>query len=183
MKDLIEITNLYLHPTDTNLALLVLFWVLVVGGETFRRAPLTESLNFWVVFPPLLFPIWVQYWNAWDWFLWAKTITLIPIAVIWCSNVRLGLVNDDWTQWGTFIVLSINILEAVAKDALSKEGRATWNQLNALSGIFLILNELPTLHTARISSDDMSDFLWKQGPCWIFGKHFIHAYSSSTHAT
>jgi hypothetical protein len=72
----------------------------------------------------LLFPLWVQYWNVWDIFLWAKTISLIPIAVIWCSVLHLGINNDCWTQWGTFAVLSTNILEAVIiKDALPKPRR------------------------------------------------------------
>jgi hypothetical protein len=59
-----------------------------------------------------------------DLFLWAKTISLIPIVVIWCSVLHLGINNDCWTQWGTFAVLSTNILEAVIiKDALPKPRR------------------------------------------------------------
>lgn len=170
MKHSIQTTNLNHFLSDTNIALLCLFWILVLAGEAFRRLPLAESLNFWVVLPPLLFPLWVQYWNVWDLFLWAKTISLIPIAVIWSTVVRLGM-DDSWTQWGTFAVLSTNILEAITKDALSKQGGETWNQLNALSGILLILSELPTLHTARVSNDGrMQDFIWEQGPCWIIGE-------------
>jgi hypothetical protein len=59
-----------------------------------------------------------------DLFLWAKTISLIPIAVIWCSVLHLGINNDCWTQWGTFAVLSTNILETVIiKEPLPKPRR------------------------------------------------------------
>lgn len=184
MKHSIQTTHLNYFPSDTNIALLFLFWILVLAGDTFRRLPLTVSLDFWVVLPPLLFPRWVQYWNVWDLFLWAKTISLIPIAVIWCSIVRLGIDNDSWTQWGTFAVLSVNILEAITKDALSKREGETWNKLNALSGILLILSELPTAHTARISNvGGMRDFIWEQGPCWIIGEFDKYApRSTSSHS-
>lgn len=169
MKHFIQATHLYHHPTETNLALGLLFWILVIAGETFRRVPVEESLQFWEVVPPLLFPLWVQYWNVWDLFLWAKTISLIPVAVVWSSVVRMG-VGARLTRIGTFIVLSTNISEAVAKDMLTTQRRIKWNRLNALSGILLILSELLTLHTARISNDGMRDFLWTHGPSWIIGK-------------
>ena len=164
-------TPLYYHPKKINLSLGLLFLVLVVAGEAFRRVELEESINFWTVVPPLLFPLWVQYWNVWDKFLWTKTISLIPFAVIWCSIVRQGI-DISWTQLGTFFVLSFNIAVAVTKDLSSKRGRVTWNQLNALSGILLILSELPTLHTVRISDDEIHDFLWTHGPPWIIGECF-----------
>jgi hypothetical protein len=115
----------------------------------------------------LLFPLWVQYWNVWDIFFWAKTISLIPIAVIWCSVLHLGINNDCWTQWGTFAVLSTNILEAVIiKDALPKPRRRDMDSTECFQWCFLILSELPTWYAAQIVGW-MQDFVWEQ--VWIFG--------------
>lgn len=135
------------------------------------------ALSFWVVIPPLLFPRWVRYWNIWDLFLWTKLITIIPFVVIWGSIVRMESVDKDLTRNGTFIVLSINIAEAVAKDFLSLQGRVSWNRLNALSGTLLILSELPTMYTIRISDDGMHDVLWEHGPSWIVGECWSLVYS------
>lgn len=168
MKHSTSLRHLYHLFNETTLLLGLLFLVLVVVGEAFRRANLNDSLEFWTVIPPLLFPIWVHYWNTWDPILWIKTISLIPVAVIWCSIVRIGI-DEYWTRLGSFLVLSTNIAEAVVKDALSKRERTTWNPLNALSGVLLIVSELPTLHTIRISEDGMREFLWSHGPSWIIG--------------
>lgn len=163
-------THLYYHPrNDIYLNLGLLFCILVFAGETFRRMDLETSLEFWVIFSLLAIPSWLeQYRYCWDWFLWIKTISLLPVAVVWCSLVRIGT-SASATRIGSFLVLSVNIFEAILKD-LQPSGYKIWNPLNACSGILLVLSEMLTMGTIRISTDGMSDFLWTHGQNWIIGE-------------
>lgn len=148
-----------------NAVILLLFWALVFAGEAFRIAPLDVTLEFWTILPPLLFPVWLHY--KWDLFLWAKTLSLIPVATVWASIIRFRI-DTRWTRLGSFAVLSLNIAEAVLVDLLSNQG--TWNRFNALSGLFLILTELPSLDSLHIREVEPFDVLWSLGPCWMIGK-------------
>lgn len=161
----LKTTHLYQHSNGTHAVILLLFWALVFAGEAFRRAPLDVTLEFWTILPPLLFPVWLH--HKWDLFLWTKTLTLIPIATIWCSIIRFRI-DARWTRLGSFAILSVNIAEALFKDYLSKQG--TWNRLNALSGLLLILKVLPSLDTLHIREDEPFDVLWSLSPCWIIGE-------------
>jgi hypothetical protein len=109
--------------------------------------------------------VWLQY--KWDFFLWTKVLSLIPVATMWCSIVRFGI-DARWTRLGFFATFSMNIAEAACKDWLSN--RCTWNRLNALSGLLLILTELPSIVTIHISEEEPYDILWSLGPCWIIGQ-------------
>jgi hypothetical protein len=161
----ITTTHLYQLLNGTNASIVLLFWIIVVAGEAFRRLPLAVSLGFWMILPPLLFPVWLQY--KWDFFLWTKLLSLIPVATIWCSIVRFGI-DARWTRLGSFAILSMNIAEAACKDWLSN--RCTWNRLNALSGLLLILTELPSIVTLQIREEEPNDILRSLGPCWIIGE-------------
>jgi hypothetical protein len=165
----IKTTHLYPHFTVATAAIILLFWIVVFAGEAFRTLPLDLTTEFWTILPPLLFPMWVRY--KWDYFLWSKTLSLIPIATIWFSIIRYGI-DARWTRLGSFAILSFNIAEAVAKDWLSN--RDTWDRLNALSGLLLILTELPNIATLHIRKDEPNDILWSLGPCWITGKQTWH---------
>jgi hypothetical protein len=164
-RSTIKTTHLYPHFNVATAAIILLFWIIVFAGEAFRTLPLDLTTEFWTILPPLLFPIWVRY--KWDYFLWSKTLSLIPIATIWCSIIRFGI-NDRWMSLGSFGILSLNIAEAISKDWLSN--RETWNRLNAVSGLLLILTVLPSIATIHIRTDEPNDILWSLGPCWIVGK-------------
>jgi hypothetical protein len=166
----------------------LLFGVLVLAGEVFRILPLSVGFEFWLTLPLLLYPVWIaNYGGTWDWFLWTKTVTLMPVSMIWCYMVRFGYFTLSRTQWGTFVVLSTNIAEAVGKDLVlyatikrNKRTSSNWNHLNAISGILLILAELPSMYTMHINPDEPHDFLWESGACWVLGKlHILYLYAMS----
>ena len=117
--------------------LFLLLFVLVCSGEAFRVCSISKTTEFWFVAPIILLPTWLQYEKnhpkSWDYFLWCKTISLMPLATLWISTCRTRIImNDDtdedeattsklflplWAiQYGSFGVLTINVFEAITKD-------------------------------------------------------------------
>jgi len=68
------------------------------------------------------------------------------------------------------VILGANILEAAVADLVSslKEGNRNWNHLNAISGLLLILGELPSLNTIETRNLDVA---WSLGIPWIVGTY------------
>eukprot|EP00978_Attheya_sp_CCMP212_P030377 scaffold111456_cov52-Attheya_sp.AAC.4 len=148
-------------------AILLLFLFLIAAGNMFRSLPLERTLEFWSIWPPLLLPTWLDHWNEWDLFLWIKTFSLIPVTVIWCTCIRFNTIDPKWTRLGSFFVLSVNILEAVTADLVSKRGKKSWSPLNAVGGFLLIYAEIPSLKSLRIIETEPYDVLWHLGTEWI----------------
>jgi hypothetical protein len=151
--------NEILHTTSTYEANAVLLLVLVAAGTVFRNSSLCLTLVFWVIVPIALMPYWLSYWRVWDTFLWIKVFSLMPLVTVFVSCSRLGILDPQWIPWGSFFLLSLNITEAIAKDILSK------HPVNAMSGFFLILAEIPTLNTIMLGERNV--ILWSLGKSWI----------------
>jgi hypothetical protein len=149
-----------------TLANMMLFFVVVVAASEFRLTSRTINLGFWTIIPAMVLPIWLRFWRIWDTFLWSKLVSLIPVAVVSIEVSRRDG-NPRVLQPVWFTLLSINIAEAVALDLLSKKGRRAWSPLNAISGVLLILSEIPSIHTIRISKNQTHDLLWTLGVPWI----------------
>ena len=162
-----------LADETATLANLLLFFVLVVAGNEFRLTSRAVNLGFWTILPAILLPtVWLRFWRIWDTFLWSKLFSLIPVAVVAMElSRRQGSNNAQVLQLGWFGLLSVNISEAVALDLLSKEARRMWSPLNAISGVLLILAEIPSIHTIRITENPPHDLLWSIGVPWILGRY------------
>jgi hypothetical protein len=156
-----------LRPWEADAILLA---ILVAAGKVFQHLSLLTLLDFWLYLPAHLLPLWLQYWNTWDTFLWTKTFSLIPVATVWCTVCRMGL-DIDYIRLGSFIILSMNIAEASIKDVCSKRGAPSWSPVNAISGALLILAECPSLRTINMGTTGTNDFLWTLGVPWIMGKY------------
>jgi len=155
-------------PLRANAALLL---VLFVAGWALRRIPPWWTMAFWIACPLCLYPRWVcKGWKVWDTFLWYKIFSFFPIATLWCTSTRLGFFPNSVYRKGSVVILGANILEAAVADLVSslKEGNRNWNHLNAISGLLLILGELPSLNTIETRNLDVA---WSLGIPWIVGTY------------
>lgn len=124
--------------------ILLLFVVLISTQEIFHRYP-RFTLAFFSIASIILFPCWVLLVGVEDWFAWIKVFS-VAIGIIVLSLFRTTkLGNTKLLQWAVYLVLILNILEAVVKDAVA--GNIV-NYFNATAGILLIatLNRLNSIH-------------------------------------
>jgi hypothetical protein len=144
----------------------VLLLVLVAASTTFQNLPLHFTLFFWIIVPTVLMQYWLTHWDKWDAFLWSKCFSLMPVATCFITCCRYIGPSPEFVRLGSFVIMSVNIFEAAVKDVLSSK-RGSWRQVNAISGVLLILAELPNVDTIRLVDKERRQILWELGGLWI----------------
>lgn len=146
--------------------IVLLFVGLVVAQEVFYRFP-RFSLGFFTVGSIILFPCWILLIGVEDWFAWLKVLS-IAVGIILLSlfrTTRLGSLK--LVRYFTYVLLVVNILEAVVKDITTG---TIANYVNVLAGILLIVT-LDRLDTIRINTaSKQKDLRWSSMTMsWIIG--------------
>jgi len=155
----------HLGAFEANTGLLLF---LFVAGAVFRRMSPWKTLVFWTVTPLALYPRWIhRYWHVWDGFLWTKIFSVLPLATLWCTFTRLEFFDAGFYRLGSLGVMALNIIEASLKDLQWSIQEHNWNHLNTVSGIMLILGEIPSQHTIETRNVDVA---WSLGLPWITGE-------------
>ena len=152
-----------MHTVHVANANLVLLFILVITGIEFEsQLPLNAIVRFWIACL-LLYPVaWAR--NRWDPFLWAKSVSLIPLATVWCTLAREDWIPRKYVAPVTAIILAENIGLAAARDIVSGYSSFHWTFLNGISGVILILTMIPKRE--RIFLED-SNYIWHLGWRWI----------------
>ncbi|MBN4062973.1 MAG: hypothetical protein COA82_07455 [Alkaliphilus sp.] len=133
--------------------------VLYASYEILRRHPWLVWGVF-IVAPVLSIPLWLG--GVSDWFLIAKTYTM-AVAMLWFQATRSfqKLRTSKIMFGGLYLLLIINIIEAVFKDI------QTGSYLNAFAGALLCIT-LPTIKDIIIDKDGKyNDVLWSMSKLWI----------------
>ena len=74
---------------------------------------------------------------------------------------------------GSFLVLSVNILEAAIKDVFfpPKGKPSRFRFLNFISAFLVIIAEIPSLLFVEVVTEGEKSFVyWPLGASWVFGK-------------
>ena len=169
----------------------ILLFVLVLAGATFQfLLPVSFTLIFWCTVPTALYPLWWhRYWKMWDTFLWIKIVSLMPVATLFatvsrCCQDGLLITSPATMQWGCFLILAVNILEAAAADILLKRAWSSWSPLNAVAAVLLVLAMIPSFGTIRgvaTANNNNRDILWSLGGLWVFAYtvwNFMFVYNN-----
>lgn len=142
---------------------------LLLANELFRRSKWANL--FWFLGPLALLPVWLlASFNA-GWFYWAKTAALIGSSTSMAAWRFLSPTSSVLRNARkAFLVL--NILEAVAADALAVNGPSfgAFHAVNVASGVILIL-ALPDIATSRVRGE-YAESSWDVGWPWILGYTF-----------
>lgn len=142
--------------------LILLFIFLWISAEVFRRSPTITWIVF-LILPILLIPYGL-YQDQYDWFWWMKTYS-VPAAVCLITLYRYTILGEkNWMSLLLWLVLVLNILEAVANEI---ETGQVLTYLNAAVGLLLILT-IPKMHM-KVDKSKTRDFLWLIPLGWIIG--------------
>lgn len=142
----------------------LLLFVFLVGTNILFRKSKYASAAFFFVLPAMLAFWWYQ--QSMSTFYWAKIGTML-FAIMWLQLCRFTTIFEKkWVKIVAFLLLSLNILEAVLKDV---SAGATTGYLNALAGILLIAS-LPRINSMSVDHGSKhKDFLWDLPMLWIIG--------------
>jgi len=150
-----------------SLALYILFVFtgLLISQEIFRRFP-KFTLVVFIVLPVILISYLTENKIRLDWFSFIKFFSL-NFAIIWFSIFRLTRFREtNFAKTGIYLILAINIFEAVVRDALSG---GVAHYLNALAGILSIAT-LNKINTINVTKDKNLDINWSgMTLMWIIG--------------
>jgi hypothetical protein len=143
----------------------IVFIGLLFAQEVFRRFP-KLTLAIFIVLPIILILYLTENKIKLDWFNLVKVISMV-FALFWFSMFRLtNLSKSKFAKLVIYLLLLINIFEAIAKDVLN--GGVT-HYFNAIAGILLIitLNEIDSINTIK---DKYVDVNWSgMTLMWIIG--------------
>ena len=145
---------------------MVIFIVLLITEEFFRRYP-RFTLAFFLIVSVVLFSCWILLTGFLDWFPWVKVLS-VALGIIVFSifrNTKLG--NTKLCQWTVYLLLVVNIIEAIIRDMV---GGNIANYLNAIAGVLLIAT-LDKINTIHIDTEERyKDLSWKSMTMpWIIG--------------
>ncbi len=102
-----------------SIYIVALFVILVIGAlGVFRLPPLLAAL-LWLAVPAALTPIWLD--NSqeydWTWFFWAKVWSVVLGCAVGSAFVGSSKRSSLPVSVAIWVLLAVNILEAVAIDA------------------------------------------------------------------
>lgn len=123
------------------LSLIAVGGVLYLVQEVFRRAGPWAAWGFFLVLPLLLTPYWIGLGQAGVYrgtgvFPWVKLTSLL-FAANWLTALRYTALGDSrWARGGMFLLLPLNMLEAITRDAT---GGHVAHYLIAAMGMLLII--------------------------------------------
>ena len=139
---------------------------LLLCVELFRRIPHATWVAF-VALPALLLPYWLHQAAHLDWFIWTKLLSVL-VAISWFTALRVTRLGSwTWALRSVWVLLAINIVEAVVRDASS---RTPAGYLNAFAGILLVatLDRTDSIEVDRKTG--LRDLDWtKMALPWIVG--------------
>ncbi|HRY82345.1 MAG TPA: DUF5692 family protein [Candidatus Moranbacteria bacterium] len=143
----------------------LIFLGLLLSQEIFRRFP-KFTLAFFIVLPIILITYLIDNKIRMDWFSLTKIFS-VTFAIIWFSIFRLTSFGETkFAKNGIYLILVINIFEAIAKDVLSG---GVAHYFNAAAGILSIitLNKINSINTTK---DKNLDVNWEGMTLfWIIG--------------
>jgi len=169
----------------------ILLLVLVLAGAIFQfLLPVPYTLIFWSTVPTVLYPLWWhRSWKMWDTFLWIKIVSLMPVATLFATVSRccpdgLLITSPATIQWGCFLILAVNMLEAAAADILLQRAWSSWSPINAVAAVLLVLAMTPSVGTIRsvaTANNNNRDILWSLGGLWVLAYtvwNFMFVYNN-----
>lgn len=135
--------------------LVALAGILLLVQELFRRADKWAAWGAFFVLPLALAPYWVELGQVGAYrgsgaFPWVKLVSL-QIGASWLTALRFtSLGRAPWALGALFLMLPLNMLEAVTEDLF---GGHPAHYVLALSGILLIFSVPHPMKAIRIDSD------------------------------
>jgi len=142
----------------------LLFIFLLVSNEIFRRSKIMGWLAF-LILPILLIPWGIYFDKNYSLFLWLKTYSVPAAACIVLLYRFSQLEHKQWLTYLLWLILALNILEAVVDSFVRGE---PFMYLNAVAGIILIIS-IPKMNILVDNRDQKRDFLWMMPLGWIIG--------------
>ncbi|MGK5092741.1 DUF5692 family protein [Deltaproteobacteria bacterium TL4] len=141
---------------------LMLFLLLM--QEILRRNKYLTWFVF-LILPFALLPWWLEH-GSHNLFSWVK-IYSVTMGVCWFTLCRYTQLKDKrWPFYVGYMILALNILEAVLKD-ISKEHYIHY--INAVAGILLIFTLPGPKHIKVDMESKHRDFTWDTPIQWIIG--------------
>lgn len=142
----------------------LIFIGLLLAQEIFRRFP-KLALGLFLILPIILTPYWVEN-GIKDWFLWVKVFSISAFAILFLILKIKYIEENNFAKILIYLFLVVNMLEAVAKDAMSG---GVDHYLNAIAGILLIIT-LRNIDSISVTKDKFKDVVWnKMTLMWIVG--------------
>lgn len=132
--------------------------LLILVQELFRRAGKCVAWGVFLISPLVLAPYWVWLGRIGAYtgvgvFPWVKVISL-QVGACWLTTLRFtALGRSRWALGSLFLMLPLNMLEAVIQDAF---GGHMAHYLLVLSGILLVLSVPHPMWAIRIETADHS---------------------------
>jgi len=133
-----------------TLIFVLILWtvLLVIAQELLRSSP---PWLFWILFlvvPLLSIPRYIANPFEVGWFPWIKLVTVL-VCLNWFAAIRTErLAYLPWVGWSVYLLLSINIVEAILRD----EQAGTWaNILSGIAGVLVILTLRISEHPVEVS--------------------------------
>ena len=145
-------------------AISVLLIILLALEELFRRSQVISCIVF-LVLPIILIPWWREH-EKHSRFGWIKLYSA-AFAVLWFMFIRFTtLQNYQWAFFVVYLIVALNILEAVLLDIFKKTFS---HYCNAAAGILLIVT-LATYSSMGLDSSGLyRDLTWNIPVYWILG--------------
>ena len=132
--------------------------LLFLVQEVLRRAGKWLAWGPFLVMPIVLTPYWARNNYQVEIFLWFKLYTIL-FGACWITGLRYtSLGRSPWSLLGVFVLLVINVLEAVVQDVLSG---TLAHYLVAFSGVLLLLSLPNQLHAIRIAKSGYRDLVYR----------------------
>lgn len=141
--------------------LVILFFVLLVLNEIFRRSKVFSYITFTVLLVAISFT-WIGKPHM-DWFRWVKVYSASTGVLIFTSIRHTKLKYNRIAYWFVYGILAVNIAEAVIKDLLIFKPSSI---LNAIAGILIIVT-MKSVKKIKVDENKEKDLLWNLGWGWI----------------
>jgi len=146
------------------LYIFLIFIGLLLAQEVFRRFP-KFALAVFLILPIILTPSWIENGTR-DWFLCAKAFSISIFAILFLILKIRNIRENKFAKVLIYLFLVFNMLEAVARDAMSG---GTIHYLNAIAGILLIVT-IRNIDSISVTQDKLKDVIWeKMTLMWIIG--------------